>query len=660
MLSIDTLSGQWSSLWTPPARLPLSQWVEQHFHLTTDFATRNGLLRLYGWQREIFDAFTDPRTTEITCCVAIQLVKTLFIQAALAYAIAEDPGPVLLVEPKEQDAMAFSKKRLKPMIEASPLLRQIIRKDVKRDNTILSMDFPGGNFTAVSALVPGNLAGRTIRYLLCDETDKYEVSAGNAGDPISLAKGRTTNFGSLRKIVQVCSPTNEGESRIALAYDGSDQRKPWVPCPHCGQHQILKFDSVKWGEKLPPALRGSGDAVPGPTYYQCLHCEGFWNDLERRKACELVEWRADKPFKGHAGFWISHLYSPWNSLEDLASDFLIAKRNKETLKVFITERLAELWKEDGSVPDDQRLYARREEYGWGEDAVVPERGLFLVASVDVQENPPRLEASVMAYGREKECWLIDYQVIQAHADDRARTLLPVTAPELWKELDRRVLQRDYQHASGALMPVWLMAIDTGMRPQPVYSFALRHPQPLYNAAGGLSVPSHRSVVPVKGNDDPLKVISLISKEDAARKRQGVRIVSIGTPRCKTEIFDNLRYVKPDPDGKPVANCWHFPKVERTYFEGLCSERRVVRNNSEVVWQKINPRNEPLDLAVYCRAAASMVGIDRFKEHQWAELERRLKPIVQPDQDDSEPDAAPALKVPPPPQRPRRLAGFSLS
>jgi phage terminase large subunit GpA-like protein len=612
------------------------------------------LLKLYAWQREIFDAFTDPSTTEITCMLAIQLVKTLFIQCALAYVIAEDPGPVLLVEPKEADAMAFSKKRLKPMIQASPALRHIINTDAKRDNTILSMDFPGGNFTAVSALVPGNLAGRTIRYLFADELDKFEASAGKAGDPISLAKGRTTNFGSLRKIIQTCSPTNEGESRIALAYEASDQRKPWVPCPHCGGFQILTFDRVKWGDKLPVELRGSNGEVPGPTCYECSHCGEFWSDVQRRKACELIQWRADKPFKGHAGFWISHLYSPWNSLEELASDFLIAKRSKQTLKVFITERLAELWKEDGQVPDEQRLYERRESYPFGEDAVIPQRGLLLVAATDVQENPPRLETSVFAFGRDKECWLIDYQVIQAFADDKAKSALPVTSPAVWAELDRRVLQKGYRHESGAILPIWLMAIDTGMRPQPVYDFALRHPQPAYTPAGGLiSVPSHRSVVPVKGNDDDLKIIAGVSKEDAARKRQGVRIVSVGTTRCKTEIFDNLRYVKPDPDGKPVANCWHFPKVERTYFEGLCSERRVVKaNTGEVVWQKINPRNEPLDLAVYARAAASMVGVDRFKDHHWAGLESRLT-----ERNEAKEAASPATPVA---TRPKRLAGFAFN
>jgi phage terminase large subunit GpA-like protein len=35
------------------------------------------------------------------------------------------------------------------------------------------------------------------------------------------------------------------------------------------------------------------------------------------------------------------------------------------------------------------------------------------------------------------------------------------------------------------------------------------------------------------------------------------------------------------------------------------------------------RNEALDCRVYARAAAGRVGIDRFQEKHWADLERRV-------------------------------------
>jgi hypothetical protein len=86
------------------------------------------------------------------------------------------------------------------MLQCCPILRSVMLEDTSRDSTILSKDFPGGNFTAASALVPGNLAGRTIRYLMCDEIDKYDASAGKASGPSPWAmaalpiSGRSANY----------------------------------------------------------------------------------------------------------------------------------------------------------------------------------------------------------------------------------------------------------------------------------------------------------------------------------------------------------------------------------------------------------------------------------------------------------------------------------
>jgi phage terminase large subunit GpA-like protein len=45
-------------------------------------------------------------------------------------------------------------------------------------NTLVGKNFPDGNLRIVGAIAPANLARRSIRYPLCDEVDKYPVSAG--------------------------------------------------------------------------------------------------------------------------------------------------------------------------------------------------------------------------------------------------------------------------------------------------------------------------------------------------------------------------------------------------------------------------------------------------------------------------------------------------
>lgn len=623
LVDLPSLFSGWTRLWEPKQRLSLSEWAEKNFVLSPEYSAGSGDLRLYGWQRGILDSFTDPRVSEVWVMSGTQLIKTLFIQCAIAYTIAEDPGPILVLQPKEADAKSFSKERIGPMCRDIPALQGKVSRAKSRnaDNTILEKSFPGGLLAVAGAVSPGNAARRSVMVFIADEIDKYPASAGHEGDILALGDERTATYQTRAKKIRCCSPTVAGRSRIAKGYASSDQRKPWAPCPHCGERQILTFDQVKWEE---------GD--PHSAYYQCRFCGAPWNDAQRWNACERVEWRADAPFRGVAGFWISHLYSPWKTLKDIVAKYLEAKDDPEQYKAFLNTNLAELYEESGETPDEDVLMGRRENYPFGPEAVVPERGLFLSCAVDVQESPPRLEYEVTAWGRDRENWSIEYGSIQVLAPNGQP--LPVTSPELWSGLQPGqsgsclddLLNREWRHASGNMMPIMLMGIDTGKRPQPVYAFVRKHAQPVYGAHG-ISIAAPRTVVPLKGNADPFKVISGVTKEDAARKRQHVRIVTLGTHRIKQEIADALRETAPREDGGPVIGCYHFPQYSKEYFEGLCSEQRIVKPESgKVVWKrKPNTRNEPWDLKVYGRGLYSIFGADRFTENAWRRFELALTP-----------------------------------
>jgi len=594
--------------------LPLDQWAERYITLSSKYSARTSKLKLYGWQRGIFAAYTEEGVNEITIACSTQLTKTLLLQAALAYSIVEEPGPLLVVQPKEEDAKAFSKERLDPMIEDCDILKGRISASSKDGNTILQKDFPGGFVAMVGAIAPGNLARRPIKCVFFDEIDKYPMSSGKEGDPLVLGKERTVTFGKKAKVVKACSPTDQ-TSRIWASYKESDQRKPYVPCPSCGTMQVLSFrNGVKWDSKLPRSEQ------PASAHYLCSNksCGAKWNDFERWRACEMAEWRAHAPFRGHAGFWINHLYSPHKTLSTIVDDFLKAQNDRNTLKAFINTTLAEIWEEAGSTPDAELLYSRREDYPHSEEAVVPRRALFLTAAVDVQDN--RLEVEVVGWGRYRERWSVGYFVIQEQLDGE---FLPSSHPRLWEKLDQEILQRAWPHEKGRQMPILCMGIDTGYRPKPVYDFCARHAKLAVGPAGA-KVILPRTVVAVKGTNEILKLISVISKEDAARKRQNVRIVSIGTYAAKQEIFDILNNVRPRADGKPTPQCYHFPDYNLDYFNMLSSEIRVVHEDGEIEYvKKQNQRNEALDVAVYNRAAAALIGIDRFTEDHWQQMEEQL-------------------------------------
>jgi len=588
--------------WAPPPRMTVSEWADGFRYLSPESGAAAGKWRTLPFQREIFDAFCDPGVHTVVVMSATQMVKTVFIENALGYIVDRDPGPTLLIVPRDSDADRFSKIRLAPMVRDTACLREKV-SDVKAAriaNTLNYKSFSGGHLTIAAAGSPGNLAALPIRFLLCDEIDKYPASSGSEGDPISLALKRQATFWN-RKTILCCSPTVEGESRIQKAYEGSDRRQYHVSCHACGDAQIFRWQQVKWNNNLPTKEDRAKTA-----HYECEHCHAVWNDVQRWRALENGHWVAGVPFNGVAGFHISELYSPWKKLSEIVLDFLTKKDDPEQLKTFVNTSLAETYVLRGEAPAADAIYGKREFY---EQGVAPAGCLFLTMFVDVQQD--RLECEMKGWGRGGQCWSVGAEVIVGDTAQQA----------VWDVL-HTVIQQDWPHANGGTLSLWAVGIDSGYRPQMVYQFCSKYAQPAYSPAG-VKLCAVRTVVPTKGGHGWDRAIEGFSPVDAAKRRGGVRILTLGASYLKQAVYDALRLPMPAEGGEFPAGYWHYPNYEYSWFQGLTSESRVVRENGRPEWvHDKSVRNEPLDLAVgnlgmyhLCRTC-----IDRFREGNWRRLE----------------------------------------
>ena len=370
----------------------------------------------------------------------------------LGYIADVDPGPTLAVEPRSEDAKALSKDRVAPLFRHSPALRGKLAAVKSRDsnNTAMHKVFANGSghITFTGAISPSGLAMRPIRYLLLDEIDRYPTSAGSEGDPVSLAMQRTGEFEHNKKVIMCSTPTVDGESRIQAAWNTSDQREYFVPCPKCNHFQILVFSDGTDGGLVWP------EGEPEKAAYCCEKCRELIPHNQKSWMVERGEYRPQNPGSPIPGFRVSQLISPKRSWGTIAAEFLVAKESTETLKAFLNTVLAELWTERGSAPDWEKVYLRREDYELG---IVPAKGSLLVAGVDVQDD--RLEVEIKAYGRGKESWSVDYRVIQV--PDQAGKPLKTSSPEVWQELEA-LLATDWPRESGGTMPIMAMTIDYGI------------------------------------------------------------------------------------------------------------------------------------------------------------------------------------------------------
>ena len=596
---LESVAATAATVWAPPPTLTVSEWADEYRMLPKEASSEPGRWRTdrAPYQRGIMDAVNDPTIREIVAMTSAQVGKTEILLNVIGYFISQDPSSILVLQPTLDMAEAFSKDRLATMARDTPALSGKIAEPRARDsgNTLLHKKFPGGQITMAGANSPASLAMRPIRIVLCDEVDRYPVSAGSEGDPVNLAKKRANNFWN-RRVVLTSTPTIKGLSRIESAYLASDQRRYHVPCPHCGEYQTLQWSGVKWDDGHPETAR-----------YNCKHCGERIDGSEKVGMLMRGRWVAEKPFTGIAGFHLNELYSPWRTWAEVARDFLEAKHaGTEQLKTWVNTSLGESWEEAGDSIEDIALIARLEDY--------PDRLPVAIrtAGVDVQKD--RLEVSVVAWGQGEEAWLIDHLVLPG---DTAR-------PEVWDDLDEALKDAGVQFA----------AIDSGFNTSMVYAFTERR----------------RWSVAIKGVTGMGRPLI----EDERRRRQrlrtrrkkGAHVEPLGVDQGKALVYSRLKLTQPG------AGYIHFPRdpaFDDEYFAQLAAEKLVtkLRGTRPIQeWVQTRPRNEALDCLVYALAALRLSG---------KSLDRVL-PAASIATDPATPD--PAAPVPLRPQLPRRVGGLA--
>ncbi len=564
------------------------------------------------YMRAIMDALSpaDP-CRRVVFMKAAQVGATEGANCFIGFIIHQAPGPALAVQPTVELAKRNSRQRIDPLIEESPALRSLVRPARSRDsgNTMLSKEFAGGILIMTGANSAVGLRSIPARYILLDEVDAYPASADEEGDPVTLAEARSLTFAHRRKVLLISTPTVKGFSRIEREYEASDQRRYFVPCPHCGHTQALVFERLRW-EK----------GKPETAAYHCESCETPIAEHHKTAMLAAGKWRATGTAADPAtiGFHLSALYSPvgWLSWEAIARSWEAAQGSDESIRAFKNTILGETWVETGEAPDWQRLYDRRERWPPG---TVPAGGLLLTAGADVQHD--RIEVDVWAWSRGLESWLIDHIVIEG-GPERA---------ELWAELDR-LLNRVWDHENGGVMVLKKLAIDTRYAEIPVYGWARR--AGIAQVAPVMGIKTFSQSSPVSG---PTYVDA---SDQGKRLRRGARHWSVAVSTFKAETYRFLRLERPTDEERAEGKAYppgsvHLPRwVEDEWLKQFVAEQLVTvrtrRGFARLEWQKMRERNEALDCRVYARAAAWIAGVDRFPERRWRRMEAAVANEAEPE------------------------------
>ncbi len=586
---------------TPDPILTVSEWADRHRILAQVSSAEPGFWRTSRtpYLREIMDNLSVISPVEtVVFMKGAQVGGTEAINNFIGYIIDQAPGPTLMVLPRVEDAIKNSKIRIQPLIDACPRLKEKVKDARAKDsgNTLRQKDFPGGTLVLTGANSPAGLRSMPCRFLGLDEVDGMPGDVGGEGDPIVLAKARTRTF-SKRKIVLVSTPTIQGRSRIELAYENSDQRRYFVPCPKCDHMQWLRWAQIKWD---------TDDELN--AWYECEECACKIQNWQKTTMLERGEWRITNPDHKDPkvrGYHLSSLYSPvgWFSWGEAAVDWVRSQVSKEMLRGFMNTVLGETWADKGEAPDWKRLYERRESYTPNE---IPDKVVMLTAGVDIQKD--RIEVEILGLCRDKISYSIDYRVFMGPTE--------TLNSEPWRAL-AEVLHETWVRPNDLEMPLKLMAIDSGYHTQIVYSWVKQF--------------SPTKVIAIKGFENQNTAVAQPRAVEVTMRgkklKRGLKLFPVGVNIIKAQIYGWLKQSAPD-EGQPEPHGYcHFPMYAEEYFKQLTAEElvvKIVKGYKKYEWVNTYGRNEGLDCRVYAMAAAIFCGVDRYRAQHWDKLEAEFQ------------------------------------
>ncbi len=584
--------------------MPVSEWADTYRQLPADSA-EPGQWRTSRtpYAKAIMDAFTQNDIHRVVVKSAAQVAKTEILLNIIGRYAHLDPCSILLVNPTIEMSEDFSKARLSKMIQDTKVLTPLFygnRANAKtRDTnqTILSKFFTGGRLVLGGANSPAGLASRPIRILLCDEVDRFAISAGSEGDPVDLAAKRMTTFWNY-KMGLFSTPTNEGASRIDIEYLAGTQEEWQHQCPNCGEYHALDYRNMLADYTENKDADGNKTVIVKGVKWQCPDCGlDFDERAIKTSPQKYVAQNPDAIYNGIRSFWLNGFSSPWLTWAEIMREWLEAKGLPAREKVVYNTRFGLSYKLAGEYDDENVFLNRREDY----PAELPQGVLLLTAAVDVQAN--RLEYEIVGWGIGEECWGILRGVVRGQP----------TQLETWNELDL-ILDREFYFQNGTPLKVSRTFIDSGYSTRSVYEYCnanVRKGRFPIKGKGGAGLP----LLYQYGNP----------------KNSAVLLTILGVDDGKQEVFARLGV------SEIGAQYFHFPRddeflgkrgYDKNYFKQLISERRVVRKSGGILytaWEPINSeiRNESLDIRVYNLACMKSCEAKRGVEF-WTKRAQLLK------------------------------------
>ena len=574
-----------------PVPLTTVQWADQHYYLPKESSYTPGQWETLPFQVAIMNSMGNDRIRTVNLIKSARVGYTKMLLGVEAYFIEHKSRNSLLFQPTDSAAEDFMKSHVEPTIRDVPVLLELApwfsRKH--RDNTLTLKRFSSGvGFWCLGGAAAKNYREKSVDVVCYDELSSFEPDVEKEGSPTLLGDKRIE--GSVwPKSIRGSTPKIKGFCQIEKAANESAHfMRFYVPCPHCGEAQYLKFgdDATTFGLKWEKGK-------PETVYYLCEHngCVIRQSELDQtdgRWICDNTGmWTRDGLTFYSAGdeeippprsisYHIWTAYSPFTTWVQIVYDWLDALKDPNGVKTFINTTLGEPYEEAVAEKLSFELLLEKVCHY---DAQVPLRVVYLTAGIDSQKN--RYEIYVWGWAPGEEAFLIDKQIIMGRPEDE----------DTLKRVDA-VIRKKYRHADGTEISISRVCWDTGGIDQDiVYQRSRKH--------------GTFFVLPIKGASVYGKPVITMPKK---RNQRGVFLCEVGSDTVKEMLY--ARFALPVVSASEVAPyTFRFPDNPDifSYVEAkqLVAEElveKVVNGRVKLQWDARKRRNEALDCLVYAYAA----------------------------------------------------------
>ena len=608
-----TLSDWERTAWKPPPVETIDEWAERAIVLPRGVSSMPGplSLELTPYLREPLRSLIDPEVEVVVLCTSTQVGKTTALLLSLLYFVAMDPWNMIWVMPTINEAIELKTERVIPIINASPGLKMLLDDRGKGQMTgqtlkinEVTATFRGSNSASGVSSKPGKLA-------IGDEIDKWAEWTGKEAAPLDLLEERLKTFHDSKLVVSSTPLLRDGP--IMRQLHSSTNERYHVPCPLCGEYQVLVFGGgtanspgIKWPRDVrdPDVIERDNLA-----WYECQYCHERIEESHKRQMVSSGVWcqkgctvNRDGQVEGEqrprkkVGYHIWAAYSLWPkaSWSRIAGKWLRSKDIPASRMDFNNSWLAQPWEVTVSELKDAHVRKRASDYWVGE---IPAGALWITFGVDVQST------SDLTY---------QYYVVRAWGPGGVSWLVKYGRTSGWDQLYSVVYETDYATKAGSRPTKLQPLIDSGYRTSEVYTWCNEH-------AG----------IATKGDSSRRRHINFSEIPRAPESDELIPFVSFDPNYYKTDLHRQIK----------EAALWHLPReMDEEYYAHMIAEqqvrvveRKTGRNKTEWKLRSDGLSNHYFDCEVLCQVMADLAEIKlrpAVEEEAPKESPRREEPTRQ--------------------------------